>query len=214
VIASLALELGLNESIMLLQIEYLISISGHERDGKRWTFQTLEDLKEKYFRWWSIATISRTLKNLEDAQLVHISNFNKRKSDRTHWFALNLEGIDKLKSVNIFQIEKSISQNATSILQDEKSILQFETTLPETSTEITTEKEEDTFGRTKRALVLCGSSVKSFELLAVHTQAPRKAYARSASRQSRPDCGTVTLWTRSSRRLTVVLTSPFPSGEK
>jgi Fe2+ or Zn2+ uptake regulation protein len=144
--SELALEIGLNESVMLLQIEYLISISGHEHECKRWTFQTLEDLRDKYFRWWSVATISRTLKALESANFIHIGNFNKRKSDRTHWFALNLEGIANLKSVTIFQIEKcilqdekSISQNATSILQDEKSILQIETALPETSSEITTE---------------------------------------------------------------------------
>ena len=45
----LAAEIGLNESILLLQLEYLISISSNERDGRLWTYQSLTNMQEVYF---------------------------------------------------------------------------------------------------------------------------------------------------------------------
>lgn len=107
----LAAEIGLNESILLLQIEYLISISSNEREGRLWTYQSLTSLQETYFPWWSLMTISRTLKSLEEKRLIVIGNFNKLGYDRTQWFALNEEGINSLHSVAIYQNDKSIYQN-------------------------------------------------------------------------------------------------------
>ncbi len=114
----LAKEIGLNESIVLLQLEYLISISGNERDGRMWTYQSLTDLHETYFPWWSLMTIQRTLKSLEKNGLIIVGNYNKLGYDRTQWFALNEEGINKLHSVAIYQ-------NDTSMYQNDKSIYQF-----------------------------------------------------------------------------------------
>ena len=113
----LAAEIGLNESILLLQIEYLISISSNERDGRLWTYQSLTSLQETYFPWWSVMTISRIVKSLEEKQLIIIGNFNKLGYDRTQWFALNEEGINLLHSIAIYQNDKCISQNGTSIYQ-------------------------------------------------------------------------------------------------
>ena len=86
----LAEEIGLNESIVLLQLEFLISISTtEERDGTNWTYQSLRDLCEKYFPWWCIDTIRRTIKNLVEKELIIVGNYNKRKGDMTNWYALN-----------------------------------------------------------------------------------------------------------------------------
>jgi len=146
----LAAEIGLNESIVLLQIEYLISISNKERDGRLWTYQTLADLKDVYFPWWSVTTLHRIVKNLEQRGLIVIGNYNKLGYDRTQWFALNEEGINSLHSVAIFQNEKSILQNEKSIFQNDKIDLakmkngsyQNETTIPESTTENTQRKKD------------------------------------------------------------------------
>jgi hypothetical protein len=108
----LAEEIGFNESILLLQLEYLIGISKtEEHDGDLWTYQTLEDLRDNNFPWWSIATISRIIKSLQELNLIKIGNYNKISFDRTQWFAINWEGCRKLKSIKIddaiFQDEKS-----------------------------------------------------------------------------------------------------------
>jgi DNA-binding PadR family transcriptional regulator len=161
---SLAAEIGLAESIVLLQLEFLISIAQHERDGRLWTYQSLEDLRTEHFPWWSIPTISRILKRLEDLECITIGNFNRVGHDRTQWYTLNEEGINRLASVRfdepaIFQNEKwkrskrkmegQDLQNGFFDLKDpidqnEKSILQNVTTLPETSPEISTKTSPET----------------------------------------------------------------------
>ncbi|MDP9469482.1 MAG: hypothetical protein M3Q71_02285 [Chloroflexota bacterium] len=149
----LAVEIGFNESLVLLQLEFLISISDHVIDGRVWTYQAYQDLKDRYFPWWSIATISRTMKSLEEKGLIISGNFNRAGFDRTQWYTLNEDGLRQLESIRlederrerrggkpILQIAKSISQGEQSILQDETSISQDEQPIPETTAETTTEK--------------------------------------------------------------------------
>lgn len=131
----LAAEIGLNESLVLRQIAFWINGANHLRDGQWWTYQTLEGMKENAFPYWSVPTISRVINNLVERGLLHKSaEYNKRKNDRTQWFSLNIEGIQKLKSVKlVFQNAKQVKsgfQNENSIFQNEKTILQDETTLP------------------------------------------------------------------------------------
>lgn len=152
----LAIEIGLEESIVLLQLEYLIAISAHEHEGKLWTYQSLEGLRE-IFPWWSRATINRIIRRLKDQSLIEIGNFNKKAYDRTQWYALDINGISKLHSVAIFQNEKWTMAHRNAISQNETSISQFdhmhdlkmrnacdqiETTIPKTTSKTTTERGE------------------------------------------------------------------------
>ena len=144
----LAEEIGFNESIIFLQLEYLIATSTtKEIDGELWTYQSLSDLRKKYFPWWSLATIARILKSLEEKKLIKIGCHNKLGFDRTQWYCFNQEGIAQLKSVqmdtSIFQNEKCKRANCK--MDDSKMINaseQIETTIPETPTQITTEIKE------------------------------------------------------------------------
>ncbi len=144
----LAAEIGLTESIFLLQIEYLIGVSQHERDGRVWTYQSLQDLHDHFFPFWSLTTISRIIKTLEHKELLVVSNYNKSGFDRTQWFALNEVGINKLQSVKlqetpIFQNEKWILHNGE--IDPAKTVnrsRQNETTIPKTTTE-TTQTNDD-----------------------------------------------------------------------
>jgi hypothetical protein len=109
--SALAYEIGLRESIMLLQLEFLISISDNERDGKKWTYQSAQDLRTNYFPFWSVSTIQRALKGLEQEELIIKGNYNRRKSDRTLWYSLNYEKLSELKSIKIDDYEQGIIQN-------------------------------------------------------------------------------------------------------
>lgn len=139
----LAAEIGLNESILFLQIEYLIGLSQHEQDGRLWTYQSLQDLHDNFFPWWSLMTISRIIKTLQSKNLLIVGNYNKSGFDRTQWFALNEEGISRLESVKlqvspIYQNGKWISQNGE--IDPNKMVnrsQQNDTTIPKTTTETT-----------------------------------------------------------------------------
>ena len=138
---ALAKEIGLNESLILLQIEFWISISNNERDGKRWTYQSVRDMQEKSFSFWSISTINRAVNKLIDEGYIIEGNFNKKKYDKTRWFALNFETLNELESISINGDDTGVFHNDTRSNQNDTHSNQNDTTIPEITTEITTEKE-------------------------------------------------------------------------
>ena len=138
---ALAKEIGLNESLILLQIEFWISISNNERDGKRWTYQSVRDMQEKSFSFWSISTINRAVNKLIDEGYIIEGNFNKMKYDKTRWFALNFETLNELESISINGDDTGVFHNDTRSNQNGTRSNQNDTTIPEITTEITTEKD-------------------------------------------------------------------------
>lgn len=158
----LALEIGLNESIVLLQLDYLLRIAPdderHWHDGQKWTHQSLTDL-QAHFSWWSLPTISRIISNLKDNQLILIENFNRLGFDRTQWFTLNPVGLSRLHSVFLPPLEPPIFQNEKCIFQNDKlkrakckmharkmknGSAQLVTTIPENTTETSTKTSAET----------------------------------------------------------------------
>lgn len=140
IVPSLAKEIGLNESIILLQIEYWISISNNEREGKRWTFQSIREMQNKAFPFWGKSTIHRAIKSLIEKGYLIEKTFNKYRYDKTCWYALG-NGLKDLKSITILGVEQDLSQNGTTMSQDGTRSCQNGTTIPESTTEITTENE-------------------------------------------------------------------------
>ena len=136
---ALAKEIGLNESLILLQIEFWISISNNERDGKRWTYQSVRDMQEKSFSFWSISTINRAVNKLIDEGYIIEGNFNKMKYDKTRWFALNFETLNELESISINGDDTGVFHNDTRSNHNDTRSIQNDTTIPEITTEITTE---------------------------------------------------------------------------
>jgi hypothetical protein len=151
-IPALANEIGMVESVVLLQIAYWIGISNNLRDGDWWTYQSLNDMRQKAFPFWSRATIDRAIHRLECRNLIKISAYNLREKDKTRWFALDTEGLELLESVCVVsQNETDLYQNETSCLkmrqalsQNETDLYQNETALPETTTESTSETTTQT----------------------------------------------------------------------
>lgn len=151
IIPELAEEIGLNESLVLRQIVFWINISDNLRDDEWWTYQSLSDMKEKAFPYFSVSTLSRTVNKLVEKGLINKTDkYNKRKNDRTTWYSINYEGVRQLKSVKlVLQNEKSpkasndgILQNETTILHIEKPMLQNETTLPDYNTDYKQQKQD------------------------------------------------------------------------
>lgn len=152
----LAAEIGLVESILLLQIEFWISVSTtEEHDGERWTFQSIRDIQDM-FPFLGTSTINRAIHRLQGLpadkkdprpvlpRLIKVGNFNRMKYDQTRWFAIDLEGVAHLKSIQIGQ--PGPCQNGTGSTQNragsDRNGTRSDrngTTIPETTTEITPE---------------------------------------------------------------------------
>ena len=138
---ALAEEIGLNESIVLLQIEYWISISNNVEEGRRWTYQSIRDMKEKAFTFWSRSTIHRAIRSLVKSGYLVEGNFNKKGYDNTGWYALGDE-IKNLKSISV-GVETALSQNETATpSHNETTLSHNETTIPEITTENTPKKKD------------------------------------------------------------------------
>ena len=128
VLPSLARELGLNEAIMLQQMHYWLIKSSHEFEGVKWFYKTLEDWQTE-FPFWSTMTIRRTLTNLEKQKVVRIGNFNKKKFDKTKWYTIEYQCVNR----RCVQYEQTMCSNRTD------GCVQFEQTYTREYTETTTE---------------------------------------------------------------------------
>lgn len=94
----LAKLIGLNESIVLKQIDYWANYNEqagqYYKDGYYWTTSSVEAWQERDFLFWSVDTIQRTLKKLEQMDLIICGKFNRDKLNHTKWYRVNH---DKLK---------------------------------------------------------------------------------------------------------------------
>lgn len=126
--SELAMEIGLNESIVLLQLEYLASISGNAKDGKKWVYNSAQEWKDKYFGFWSIETIRRILNSLVKKGFLTEGKYNKKKYDKTRWFALNFDDLRRLNSIKVGADVERCGQNGERSGQDVE-------TIPKTTTE-------------------------------------------------------------------------------
>jgi hypothetical protein len=97
----LAEEIGLNQSILFLQLEFWIAVSDHKIDGKRWTYQTIGAIQKTFPFWKDPKTVRRIINSLKDRNLIFVANYNQKKYDRTPWYAINLREAAKLKSISI-----------------------------------------------------------------------------------------------------------------
>lgn len=72
ILPTLATLVGLNESIVLQQLFYLLQQAnfGKVIGGQRWIFNTYEEWQRTYFPFWSVITLKRTFASLEKSGLV------------------------------------------------------------------------------------------------------------------------------------------------
>ena len=97
---TLAREIGLNEALVLQQINYWIEInkrSGNNYfEGKYWTYNSIRAWQENDFDYMSIDTVKRTFSKLEKMGYLLVGNFNKDPRDKTKWYTINDEKLEEL----------------------------------------------------------------------------------------------------------------------
>ncbi|WP_294837220.1 hypothetical protein [uncultured Lactobacillus sp.] len=96
VIPSLAVALkSVDKAVILQQIHYWLQRSKNIEDGHHWVFNTVKEWHQQ-FPWLAEKTVQRYLKDLCDKGLLITGNFNKANFDRTKWYRINYDALDKL----------------------------------------------------------------------------------------------------------------------
>lgn len=137
IVPSLAVEIGLNEAVVLQQIHYWLTISKHKIEGKKWVFNTYEDWQEQ-FPFWSISTIRRTFYSLEKIGVVLSDNWNTLKLDKTKWYTIDYEQLIKIEQ----RCEPSTTHPEPAEVSERTPMqVSLNQAIPESTSEITTEKK-------------------------------------------------------------------------
>lgn len=84
-----------DKALMLQQIHYWLQRSNNIEDGHRWVFNSVKNW-QKQFPWLTEKTVQRYLKDLCDKGLLITGNFNKANFDRTKWYRIDYDALDKL----------------------------------------------------------------------------------------------------------------------
>lgn len=92
VLPSLAIQVGLNEAMVLQQLHFRSLISNNVRDGFKWVYKTYDEWKNEEFPFWSVDTINRAIRRLEvKGFIIATSSYNRMKMDKTKWYRIDYQ---------------------------------------------------------------------------------------------------------------------------
>ncbi len=144
---------SLDEAAVLQQIHYWVSRSDKVHDGKKWTYNTMEDWL-KQFPWiGSTRTLKRYFDDLVDKKILKVGNFNKVKFDRTKWYTIDYDAfydfVNRCGQNVQMEPDKSTESKQTNCpnptgQNDRTYTLDY----PETNTEINTDDHEHAQNKT------------------------------------------------------------------
>jgi hypothetical protein len=92
----IAKKYGVNAALVLGYIGFRMGLSNNERDGKYWLYDTLDTIAEHY-PYLGRSAIYEAIKRLtaKNGPLI-VGHYNKRKGDRTNWYAFRDEDTETL----------------------------------------------------------------------------------------------------------------------
>jgi len=109
ILPSLVQKVGLNEAIVLQQIHYWLLTSKHEKEGRKWIYNSYTEWQSQ-FPFWSTSTIKRTVRSLEENGYIETANYNRAKMDRTKWYSIDYEKIKELDIRDETNLDSSCGQ--------------------------------------------------------------------------------------------------------
>jgi hypothetical protein len=134
---SLAVALdGSDRALILQQLNYWLTRSTHFRDGRYWVYNTHAEWQEQ-FPWMSLSTVRRILLYLEEQGLVVTANYNRQKTDRTKWYAIDDAAIGRLlDAMPDVRVNIPSAQNEQWAVQSEQiDLSNLDQSVPETTPE-------------------------------------------------------------------------------
>lgn len=143
VLPQLAVKIGLNEAIILQQVNYWLLQCSKEKDGRLWIYNTYEDW-QKQFPFFSLSTIRRTIAKLEKMGLLITGNYNKLKIDQTKWYTIDFDVLNSRYVQNEQACNSPTVQNEQTISSDcNDHLSKMNRPLPETSSKTTSKIKND-----------------------------------------------------------------------
>jgi len=130
---TLARLLDVNKAIILQQVQYWVGISGHEKEGHRWIYNSYEEWN-KQFSWLKPRAIQYHILQLERDGYIISANFNKDSRDHTKWYRINYDLLENLLKTNSDDTKNSQPTYHELTMDGTKN----SQALPETTTETTT----------------------------------------------------------------------------
>lgn len=129
----LAKIIGLNQAMVLQQVHYWLELNKKNKinfhEGKHWTYNTINEWQEE-FPFWSKETVKRAFNKLRDLGIIQVGNFNIYKMDRTLWYTIDYDKLNKYIRSN--SLDDGVENESM-----EKDLMSQ--AIPETSSETTTE---------------------------------------------------------------------------
>ena len=155
----LACAIGVNEAIVLQQIQYWLTKSCTEnniRDGRRWVYNPMETQREERSSWkgnfpfFGLSTIKRIFTKLENKGIIIAGEYNTDKRDRTQWYTIDYEKLDQITGSD--RAEASVHIDLMHSVNVNRALP--ETTITETTTEITIGETETETKKEKISWIL------------------------------------------------------------
>ena len=115
----LAVEIGLNESVLLLQYEFWLATEGEERDGYIWIRRTVREIR-KDFCFWSTGTIGNIIQSLVKSGYMVEGKYDDAPGKNGRWLRFDFDRLSTLKSIHIIcpDSEQPLSKNTPISVQD------------------------------------------------------------------------------------------------
>ncbi|WFZ86690.1 DNA-binding protein [Citrobacter freundii] len=136
----LATRIGLNEAIVLQQVNYWINDKeqGVIHSGRRWVFNSYESWV-KQFPFWSADTVKRAFTSLVKQGCLDVEQLNKSQHDRTNYYTINhdcelLNDVEQVPSSNGASCPDRQAQDAP--MEEGKNARSLMVTTTKTTTEI------------------------------------------------------------------------------
>ncbi|MTK11260.1 MAG: DnaD domain protein [Clostridiaceae bacterium] len=122
--------LGLNESIILNHIHYWLERSNNIVEEKRWVYNSYEQWHEQ-IGFLSTSTIKKAIKKLEAMGIVLSDNFNKCKMDKTKWYTIAYDNLEKFFEGHKDRINEKEQSKITNELMEGEDDSSIGSKLPE-----------------------------------------------------------------------------------
>lgn len=91
---------GIDEALVLQQVHYWVvtnqRANRNENGGYFWTYNTFKAWAEQFSFLWSESTLKRIFARLEKRGFLVSGRFNKSNIDRTKWYRVNYEELNRL----------------------------------------------------------------------------------------------------------------------
>jgi hypothetical protein len=198
--ADLALHVGLNEAIVLQQLNYWLEStdSGVDHEGARWVYNTHEQWRDQ-FPFWSVDTVKRTFTSLKKQDLNLIAQLSKDKHDRTNYYTVNHAKLDEMyAAARSFphQCKMPSSKSAksadgkvqTAPVQECSLPSSIGATCPDVHTEITTETTPESLAEGAAA------PTQAVAVIAEPSSVPRRPLPADMPGPKDPECKTFKAW--------------------